>query len=599
CNTLVEEALGRFFADCGLPQAFQWGEGSWGKAVGKDAVENSNLGFDKEEEAREKQRKEAEAAAKREEQLRQSAPAYNPVDRSAPRDNSVETVLNELNDKLHIIAAMPYLDEEDDDQRAIKAHFEHGTGLDEIDAMGYTIKAGAIQIWQGERDLNVLIQGVSADSALILQRILLHTMDIDQEISEIISKDGLDKDEGGGDADAQRDSGVLRRVLLGERRPGSGGGSNVIHPVATVDSEAPSRPSTANNGRSHRASDPTRSGAQKYVVKVRVLHGIDLHLPCPKPSCQRAFRPTVSIAVNGGPTQSCMAAHHARNHSIWKPHELLFHVDGNWQQPPTPNAAIASAYVSLQMALSCAVCSCGLEKLDKTLEPIPIGDVGELQLPVKPNEDYQVEQFLPVIRRQRRNSQTALLMAGKVKLRVRVQAVKSAEMQPEIPRRPPLALPANFGEALQLKRKQLKATVAPEQSAGLSGDATSHKQTANLDPAAAAELMNEIALETASDQIEFNQLEVEERVGEGIHSCVSRGRLRLRNGDGGVRAVAVKEFRHQHASPPCSVLRAFRQEYRILDYCRRQNGQQHIVELLGVTLQPPLALVLEYFSRGR
>ncbi|KAE8958558.1 hypothetical protein PR003_g28705, partial [Phytophthora rubi] len=79
CNTLVEEALGRFFGDCGLPQAFQWGEGSWGKAVGKDAVENSNLGFDKEEEARDKARKEAEAAAKREEQIRQSAPAYNPV----------------------------------------------------------------------------------------------------------------------------------------------------------------------------------------------------------------------------------------------------------------------------------------------------------------------------------------------------------------------------------------------------------------------------------------------------------------------------------------------------------------------------------------
>ncbi|POM77976.1 Hypothetical protein PHPALM_4563, partial [Phytophthora palmivora] len=70
CNTLVEEALGRFFGDCGLPQAFQWGEGSWGKAVGRAAVENSNLGFDKEEEAREKARKEAEEAAKREEQIK-------------------------------------------------------------------------------------------------------------------------------------------------------------------------------------------------------------------------------------------------------------------------------------------------------------------------------------------------------------------------------------------------------------------------------------------------------------------------------------------------------------------------------------------------
>ncbi|GMF80426.1 unnamed protein product [Phytophthora fragariaefolia] len=198
CNTLVEEALGRFFGECGLPQAFQWGEGSWGKAVGKDAVENSNLGFDRDEEAREK----AAAEAEREEQIRQSAPAYNPVDRSAPEDQSIESVLNELDDRLQLIAAMPYLDEEDKDQLAIKVHFEQGTGLDELEAQGYTVKSGAIMIWQGERDLNTIVKGVDADSAIILQRILLHTLDIEKQLNEIIAKGGFDDDEDAA-ADAQ------------------------------------------------------------------------------------------------------------------------------------------------------------------------------------------------------------------------------------------------------------------------------------------------------------------------------------------------------------------------------------------------------------
>lgn len=104
CNSLVEEALGRFFADCGLPEVFHWGEGSWGKGIGKDHAKNSNLDFDREADERQKQQEAAEAAeaaAKREEAARMAAPAYQPVDRSAPADHSIETVLNELNDVRH------------------------------------------------------------------------------------------------------------------------------------------------------------------------------------------------------------------------------------------------------------------------------------------------------------------------------------------------------------------------------------------------------------------------------------------------------------------------------------------------------------------
>ncbi|CAI5735301.1 unnamed protein product [Hyaloperonospora brassicae] len=198
CNTLVEEALGRFFGECGLPQAFQWGEGSWGKAVGKTVVENSNLGFDKEEEAREKASKEAEEA-KREDAGEQPERTYNRSGGSAP-DHSIEKMLNEVDDTLQLIAAMPYLDEEDEQQRAIKVHFEQGTGLDDLDSEGFTTKSGVIRMWQGERNLNTLIKGMDADSAIILQRIYMHTLEFEKQMNEMIASEGV--------ADEENDTGT-------------------------------------------------------------------------------------------------------------------------------------------------------------------------------------------------------------------------------------------------------------------------------------------------------------------------------------------------------------------------------------------------------
>ncbi|TDH64766.1 hypothetical protein CCR75_009142 [Bremia lactucae] len=187
CNTLVEEALGQFFSNCGLPEVFQWDKGSWGKSVGKHAVENPNLGFEKEDETHENDRHEA----KREER-HSSAPAYNPVDRKAPEDHSIEKVLNELDDTLQLIAVVPYLDDDDKQQQAIKTHFEHGSGLDDLDAQGYSLKAGVIQLWQGERNLQALIPGLDGDSAILMQRILLHTVDIEKRLENVIAQSSLD-----------------------------------------------------------------------------------------------------------------------------------------------------------------------------------------------------------------------------------------------------------------------------------------------------------------------------------------------------------------------------------------------------------------------
>ncbi|TMW57184.1 hypothetical protein Poli38472_003109 [Pythium oligandrum] len=179
CNTLVEEALGVFFTECGLPGVFRWSEGSWGKAVGKDAVQNSNLGFDEEDSADKKRREAAEVA---EEDAKYSAPAYNPVDRAQPEDTSIERVLNELNDVFEIIAAVPWMDEEEYGE--LRRHYEQENGLLEIEARGFTIKDATERIWQGERDMNTLVTGLDADSALIVQRILMHTFNIEQKIRE-------------------------------------------------------------------------------------------------------------------------------------------------------------------------------------------------------------------------------------------------------------------------------------------------------------------------------------------------------------------------------------------------------------------------------
>ncbi|KAJ8540753.1 hypothetical protein ON010_g12472 [Phytophthora cinnamomi] len=528
---------------------------------------------------------------------------------------------------------MPYLDEEDEQQRAIKVHFEQGSGLDDLDAQGYSVKAGTIKMWQGERDLNTIISGVDADSAIILQRILLHTLDIEKQLNEIIAKGDIEDDEDAA-ADAQnkqqypprrvsmikthssRSAGSKRAsaispvfrssspvVLYGGRQDMNRFGNrsnNSVHPIAPVVKSLVPRPTTADceSGPTPTSGPRTDTAlnSEDYVVRVRVLHGIDLYIPGKVPSCQHNGHPAVNIAVNGSPMQSSTAAQHARNHSIWKKHELKFQVSAAYQNPPTAEEmGIPSCFISMYVSLYHTACSC-TKKNEKVPSSLAIGEVGELQLPLG-SEGYEISRFFPVIRRQQQSSQSArvLLPAGKIKLRIRVEkrTADCTVVQPEIPKRPPFALPTNFGEALQLKRKQLRATVVPEDNS----QKMSSQQLSHVATEAAVELLKEINSETAPDHIDASDLKVEGRVGEGIHSCVSLGVLHRGDNDSD-RQVAVKEFRHQHSTPPVSVLRAFRHEYRILERCRRQNGHHHVVELLGVTLEPRLIILMEYFNHG-
>lgn len=92
-----------------------------------------------------------------------------------------------------IIAAVPWMDEEEYGE--LRVYYEKGNGLDELDARGYSIKESTTKIWAGERDMNVLGAGLDADSALIVQRILMHTFAIEQKIEKILANGGVQEKE--------------------------------------------------------------------------------------------------------------------------------------------------------------------------------------------------------------------------------------------------------------------------------------------------------------------------------------------------------------------------------------------------------------------
>ncbi|GMF45007.1 unnamed protein product [Phytophthora lilii] len=108
-------------------------------------------------------------------------------------DASIENLLSELNEVFEIIAAVPLMDEEEYGE--LREHFEKGRGLDEIGERGYSIKEGTYKIWKGERDLKKVTEGVDTDSALILQRILLHTLNIERKVREMLANGGVDPDD--------------------------------------------------------------------------------------------------------------------------------------------------------------------------------------------------------------------------------------------------------------------------------------------------------------------------------------------------------------------------------------------------------------------
>ena len=79
-----------------------------------------------------------------------------------------------------MVAAVPFLDEKD--HADIKSHYLEGDGLNEFETNNIFIKDATMQISQGERDLDVLTKGLDTVSCLVVQRILVHAMDIDAKL---------------------------------------------------------------------------------------------------------------------------------------------------------------------------------------------------------------------------------------------------------------------------------------------------------------------------------------------------------------------------------------------------------------------------------
>nr|CCA14046.1 conserved hypothetical protein [Albugo laibachii Nc14] len=173
CHTIVEEALSTFFKECDLPSAFKWEEGSWGKPMSKDATVNVNMEYDEHQKENEPERR------KTADEDIPSAPTIIEHDPTVFEKLSTEEI-DDMNDILKVVAAVPFLDSKD--HADIKTHYLEGDGLDEFETNNLFIKNATMQIWQGERDLDVLTKGLDTVSCLVVQRILVHAMDIDAKL---------------------------------------------------------------------------------------------------------------------------------------------------------------------------------------------------------------------------------------------------------------------------------------------------------------------------------------------------------------------------------------------------------------------------------
>ncbi|CAK4383809.1 unnamed protein product [Aphanomyces euteiches] len=179
CSTLMETQLGKFFEECGWEPVFEWTKGSWGL--------NAEL---PEDDTYEKDEPVPQRAPEPE-----VAPAFREQPQaSAPKESDIEVLLRELNDIFEIIAAVPYFaNEEEGDYKDIYDLYtndEEGqvNGLREIETRGgHKIVDATHMIWEGERDPAVLTKGLDVDSALIVQRILLHSLAMDKKVADLIA----------------------------------------------------------------------------------------------------------------------------------------------------------------------------------------------------------------------------------------------------------------------------------------------------------------------------------------------------------------------------------------------------------------------------
>lgn len=379
----------------------------------------------------------------------------------------------------------------------------------------------------------------------------------------------------------------LKRCV--HKRPGSGRTkSNAVHPISSV---APlpevAKPTDAS---STLHEDAACNGL--YTLSVRVMHALDLVDPCAGRNCGHAFAPSVHIALSEPhskpiPIQSSAAAtQHGRNLTMWKNSVLAF---------PCERTSQASGIVALRVAVVSSCCS--------SSRSVVLGQLSEIRMALGP-EDYEVAQFFSLFEQEPPPGQRSAfrpVCVGRLKLRIRIEkhrpvhevAHPSAPVAALAPVRPAslLLFPSGLQDALQLKRKQLKATVTPE---AFTPSRDEFRATENASHCASLLATLKQAI-PASLQFASNAVRVTQPIGEGIHSCVYHASL-LAGSSGEEQDVAVKEFRYLASLPPLQVLKTFRHEYEMLDAC---SSSSSIIRSLGVVLQPRLAILTEFLRMGR
>lgn len=175
-----------------------------------------------------------------------------------------------------------------------------------------------------------------------------------------------------------------------------------------------------------------------FAVHVRTLRALDLITSNLGRGC-----PVVRVSVNNGAPQTCMAAQHAKNHSIWRRHALTFKLE-------------ASEWFSIQVAvLRDGPGMPSTARDSKSTAPVELGSLGELRLPVKA-DDYELTQFFQLFQQVRtasasnRNSASyTLVPAGRIKLRIQFEVAKPVEPRASLVDKlsPLLRLPATHPRA--------------------------------------------------------------------------------------------------------------------------------------------------------
>lgn len=230
CRKMVEKRLQLFFEECGVPSSFQWEKGAWtlGEqkpikkntfgSIGNDSGSLSEIGgsfssskkneLDDGEERRPGSLNQTEESSsvkesnisleghearpilefgtmgERQEHSKQGeefggtstplSPSLSLSPSSSPPPLTIEEVVKKFDKVLEAIGFFPWIE---DDYEAYKKRVEEALRVFEKD--GWTISQATLKIWEGERDLKILVKGIDGGSIQLVKSILFHTRRFD------------------------------------------------------------------------------------------------------------------------------------------------------------------------------------------------------------------------------------------------------------------------------------------------------------------------------------------------------------------------------------------------------------------------------------